>query len=121
MATDPVKTFTDFFNVSFEKEAKQKIIPDKSEGDYYFNGRYIPIQKDQLRVGSILHYCGKDEPNTRWEVWRIWYSLGSRRYSHSKVFTEKDQIILFCQNNMSNRKSVSFRHISKSPLWRLQW
>jgi hypothetical protein len=80
----------------------------------------IRIQKDQLKIGSILHYYGKDAPNTKWEVWRIWYSIGLRRYSHSKVFTEKDQIVLFFQNNMNNRKSVSFRHISKSPLWRLQ-
>ena len=79
-----------------------------------------PIKKDQLKIGSILHYYGKDEPNTRWEVWRIWYTLGERKYAHNKIYTVNDKVVLWCQKLDRPFKTISFRHISKSPLWRLQ-
>jgi hypothetical protein len=81
----------------------------------------IRIQKDQLKIGSILHYYGKDAPNTRWEICDVWYIHPGtmRKYSHNKVHYLKDILVLYCFFTKTKRL-VSFRHISKSPLWRLQ-
>ena len=98
-----------------------KLQPAKSEGDYYFNDKYLPIAKDQLKIGSILHYYGKAAPNTRWEVCSIWWTHPNslREYAHNNVHKMSDRIRLYCLFT-NETKIRSFRHISKSPLWRLQ-
>ncbi len=79
------------------------------------------IAKDQLKIGSILHYYGKDAPNTLWIVSDIFYIhyMTKRRYSHKNVHLMSDRVSLICCNEFHKNKYLLFRHISKSPLWRL--
>jgi len=85
------------------------------------------ISKNQLKIGSILHYYGKDAPNTLWEVRFIKYhhKKSGRDHLHDSVYTLDDVIYLHMLKyhetfTLSKMKFNSFRHISKSLLWRLQ-
>lgn len=80
-----------------------------------------PIAKDQLKIGSILHYFGKDAPNTRWSVFKILYEHRRGFASHEKVFTLSDIIVLhLIDKDKFSVKRCSFHYISESSIWRLQ-
>jgi hypothetical protein len=100
--------------------------------------------KDQLKVGSILKYYGRHEPNTTWEVKAIWHFIyvkpslnhpGRAHFSSKKIDSNPrngyyrrhkvasvnslaDQVEIICKE-IKQKHMLEFGYISYSAIWRL--